>query len=92
MSMLRNAPEINEKFVSWYREIFKDGKISLKSKELIAVAVSVANGCVPCYKHHLEKARQQGWSDDEIREAIAVAEVVSVGRIRNVTLDAEKAK
>ena len=90
--MLRNSPEINEKFVGWYREIFKDGKISLRTKELIAVAVALANGCVSCYVHHLKKAKEQGWSDEEIREAIAVAEIIPAGSIRNTILDAEKSE
>ncbi|MGB9592038.1 MAG: carboxymuconolactone decarboxylase family protein, partial [Candidatus Kryptoniota bacterium] len=41
-------------------------------------------GCEPCYETHLEKAKKLGNTDDEIREAIAVAEVVASGKIRMI--------
>jgi len=80
--MLKIIPEINQKFVDFYRQVFKDGVLSLKTKELIAAAVSLAAGCEPCYETHLEKAKKLGNTDEEIREAIAVAEVVASGKIR----------
>jgi len=80
--MLKTIPEINQKFVDFYREVFKDGVLSIKSKELIAVAVSLGAGCEPCYETHLEKAKKLGNSDEEIREAIAVAELVAAGKVR----------
>jgi AhpD family alkylhydroperoxidase len=80
--MLKIIPGINQKFVDFYREVFKDGVLSIKSKELIAVAVSLGAGCEPCYETHLEKAKKLGNSDEEIREAIAVAELVAAGKVR----------
>jgi len=80
--MLKSLPEINQKFVDFYRGVFKDGVLTLKQKELIAVAVSLGAGCEPCYETHLEKARKLGNTDEEIREAIAVAEVVASGKVR----------
>ena len=80
--MFKSIPEINQKFVDFYRQVFKDGVLSLKTKELIAVAVSLGAGCEPCYETHLEKARKLGNSEEEIREAIAVAELVAAGKVR----------
>jgi len=80
--MLKTIPEINQKFVDFYRQVFKDGVLSLKLKELIALAVSLGAGCEPCYETHLEKAKKLGNSDEEIREAIAVAELVAAGKVR----------
>jgi len=80
--MLKTNSEINQKFVDFYREVFKDGVLTLKQKELIAVAVSLGAGCEPCYETHLEKARKLGNTNEEIREAIAVAEVVASGKVR----------
>ena len=81
-NMLKTITGINQKFVDFYREVFKDGILSLKQKELIAVAVSLGAGCEPCYETHLEKAKKLGNTDEEIREAIAVAEVVASGKVR----------
>jgi AhpD family alkylhydroperoxidase len=80
--MLKSNPDVNQKFVDFYRQVFKDGALSLKSKELIALAVSLGAGCEPCYETHLEKARKLGNTDEEIREAIAVAELVAAGKVR----------
>jgi AhpD family alkylhydroperoxidase len=80
--MLKSNPEINQKFVDFYRGVFKDGVLTLKQKELIALAVSLGAGCEPCYETHLEKAKKLGNTNEEIREAIAVAEVVAAGKVR----------
>ena len=88
--MLKLGPEINQCFMNFYHEVFKDGKLSLKTKELIALAASLAAGCQPCYKAHMEKAKQAGNTDEEIREAIAVAEVLSSGKIRMMVYSVDK--
>ena len=80
--MLKSNPDVNQKFVDFYRQVFKDGALSLKSKELIALAVSLGAGCEPCYETHLEKALKLGNTNEEIREAIAVAELVAAGKVR----------
>ena len=80
--MLKSNPEINQIFVDFYRQVFKDGVLTLKQKELIALAVSLGAGCEPCYETHLEKAKKLGNTDEEIREAIAVAELVAAGKVR----------
>lgn len=80
--LLKTNAEVNQKFVDFYRQVFKDGVLTLKQKELIAVAVSLGAGCEPCYETHLEKAKKLGNSEEEIREAIAVAEVVAAGKVR----------
>ena len=90
--MLKACPEINKKFVDFYHEVFQEGALSLKVKELLAVAVSLAAGCEPCYGAHLEKAKRLGNTDGEIREAIAVAEIVACGKIRMMVQSSEQNK
>ncbi|RME31378.1 MAG: hypothetical protein D6793_12280 [Thermoflexia bacterium] len=43
--MLELRPELNEKFVAWYRAIFAEGVLDRKTKELIGIAASLAAGC-----------------------------------------------
>lgn len=50
-----------------------------KTKELIAVGTSVGAHCQPCLAYHVGKARELGISDEEIREAIAVGQMVEKG-------------
>jgi AhpD family alkylhydroperoxidase len=45
-----------------------------KAKELVAIAASVAGRCQPCFRHHLNKAKELGISEVDIREAADLAE------------------
>jgi AhpD family alkylhydroperoxidase len=47
-----------------------------RTKELAAIAASVAGRCQPCFKHHLGKALELGIDEDEIKEIITLAERV----------------
>ncbi|MFH1267192.1 MAG: carboxymuconolactone decarboxylase family protein [Planctomycetota bacterium] len=50
-----------------------------RTKELIAVGASVTANCQPCFEYHVENARQYGADEEDIREAVAVAQVVRKG-------------
>lgn len=50
-----------------------------KTKELIAVGSSVGAHCQPCLTYHVNKAKEIGIDEDEIREAIAVGHMVEKG-------------
>jgi AhpD family alkylhydroperoxidase len=47
--------------------------LTLTEKELVAVGTSVAAGCKPCTRYHLQEVRKTEASDAEIRRAIAQA-------------------
>ncbi len=49
------------------------------TKELIAIGASIAAHCQPCLTAHVDKARNLGIGDDEIREAIEVGATVRRG-------------
>jgi AhpD family alkylhydroperoxidase len=44
-----------------------------KEKELVAVAASIASGCVPCTMHHTKAVRESGASEAEVLGAIRIA-------------------
>lgn len=50
--------------------------LTYKEKELANVGASVATGCKPCTHYHLNKVREAGASDKEIRQAISDAMAV----------------
>ena len=56
-----------------------------KTKELIAIAVSAANGCEYCVAAHSASARQAGVTDEEITAAIEVAAMMSMYNTFNKT-------
>jgi len=47
------------------------------AQELIGIAAAVAGHCRPCLEYHLAEARGLGVSDDQIREAVKLAEAIS---------------
>ena len=56
--------------------------ITYKEKELAAVGISVAAGCVPCTNYHIKEVGNAGATDDEIRKAIADAKCVGESALK----------
>lgn len=48
-------------------------------EELVAIGAAVTANCVPCLRHHLEKARQAGAEEPEIRSAVRVGRLIRKG-------------
>jgi len=50
-----------------------------RTKELIAIGASVGAHCQPCLTYHVEKAREMGIDDADIRVAIETGHMVEKG-------------
>jgi AhpD family alkylhydroperoxidase len=50
--------------------------LSDRDKELVAIGAAIASNCVPCIEYHVPAARKTGLDDDEIKEAISLADKV----------------
>jgi len=59
--------------------IMKDGALSHKTKELIALACTHITQCPYCIDGHAKAAKEAGATEAEIAEAIMVAVAVSIG-------------
>jgi AhpD family alkylhydroperoxidase len=46
----------------------RPGKVDGKTKRLIALALSIAERCEPCFKSHFQSALAEGITRDEIEE------------------------
>jgi AhpD family alkylhydroperoxidase len=73
------APEAFKGFLALDDAVFKDGAISLKYKELMAVAVALTTQCPYCIEVHAEKARKAGATEQELAEATLVAAALRAG-------------
>ena len=58
-----------------------------KTKELIIIAVSAANGCTYCLDAHRSAALMMGASDEDISGAIEVAAAISLFNTFNKAID-----
>ena len=47
--------------------------LTQKEKELVAIAASIASGCVPCTTHHIKAVREAGASEAETLGATRIA-------------------
>ena len=55
---------------------YRPGALDTKTKELLGLVASAVLRCDACVTYHLETAVDEGWSDDEIVDALNVALVV----------------
>lgn len=53
--------------------------MDVRIEELIAIGASITTTCKPCLEYHVAKARENGASDQEINEAVAVGKMVRKG-------------
>lgn len=67
------APEVMEAWSHFSKTVFKEGELSEKTKQLIAVAVAHVTQCPYCIRSHTRQAMRVGASKAEIMEAIWVA-------------------
>ena len=65
-------------------------KLDDRTMELIAVGASITASCQPCLEYHAGKASQNGATDDEVAEAIAVGKMVRGGGANEMDRFAER--
>ena len=51
-------------------------ELSRREQSLVALGAAIASNCVPCVEYHIPGARRVGLSDDEIDQALAIADKV----------------
>lgn len=73
------APDQVKAFRKFSKEVFKEGALDEKTKQLIAVASAHITQCPYCIKGHTKQAKQKGATNEEIMEAIWVASEMRAG-------------
>lgn len=72
-------PHIWDGFSKMHAEAVRDGALSGKTKELMALAIGVTQRCDGCIAYHARAAAGQGATEDEVAEALGVAILMSGG-------------
>ena len=82
-AQLRNlrsgAPEVMKAFANIAQSALAPKALDRKTKELIAVGISVAIRCDDCIGFHVKAALEQGASQQEVTEALATAIYMGAG-------------
>ena len=55
---------------------YMEGKLSVKTKEMLGLVASMVLRCDDCIKYHLEKCKQAGVTTEEMYEVFAVGNIV----------------
>lgn len=71
--------KVYKAFGEMERLTYCDGSLSKKTKELIAIGISIVTNCESCMEWHIKQAIDDGASRDEIIEAINVGIEMSGG-------------
>lgn len=72
-------PAVMEAFTGLHKAAVATGALDTKTKELMALAISITARCDDCIAHHTQDALEAGASKEEIAEAIGVAILMGGG-------------
>ena len=50
--------------------------LTSRDRELVVLGAAIASNCIPCTEHHVPEARKAGLTDEEIAEAVSLADTV----------------
>jgi AhpD family alkylhydroperoxidase len=70
--LLKLKSKVYRAFLKMEEAAYADGALNRKSKELIAVGISVVINCESCMQWHIEQAASAGASLEEVLEAVDV--------------------
>ncbi len=70
--LLSLKSKVYEAFLQMQNAAFCDGALPKKTKELIALGISVVIDCESCMKWHIEQAAKAGANEQEVLEAVEV--------------------
>jgi len=66
-------PQLVEAYHEFTGECFKEGSLSAKHKQLIALGIALFSNNEVCTYYHVQEAISKGASADEVLEAVGVA-------------------
>ena len=72
-ALYKAIPETMTAFQGLMKAASKDGALSAKTKELMALAIAIATRCEGCIVFHVHNAIRRGAARAEVAETIAVA-------------------
>jgi len=75
----RAVPDVYKGFGELHRAAFADGALDTRTKELIALAIGVVQGCDGCIASHGQAAARAGATRQQAAEAIGVTFLMNGG-------------
>jgi 4-carboxymuconolactone decarboxylase len=77
----KDAPELAKSFFDWYGKVFAAGELTVREKNLIALAVAHAVKCPYCIDAYTCASLESGCGKGELTEAVHVAAAITGGAV-----------
>jgi len=77
--MKAEIPDTTQGFAGLFGKVMKDGALTVREKELIAIGIGVAIHCEPCIRGHVQNCLDSGATRQQVLEAASVAVVMAGG-------------
>jgi ribonuclease HI len=74
--VLEGAPLAIRRFFALDHDVYDDGVLPKKTKDLLGLTASTVLRCNDCIAHHLKEATASGGTREEIAEALGIALLV----------------
>jgi len=78
-NMGEDAPQLWDKFMAYYSQVFADGALTAKEKALIALGVAHAVQCPYCIDSYAKTLLEMGVNQEQMIEAVHVAAAIRGG-------------
>lgn len=75
----KERPETGSAFTNLHRATMGAGALTVREKELIALAIGIATRCVDCIGYHVQGAIKAGATRDDVADTISVAVMMGGG-------------
>ena len=75
------TPELKALYMQFYKATYGESRLSIKTKEFVAIGAALTSGCKGCLEGHLKKAKKHGATSEEIAEVIAITLGVAAATI-----------
>jgi AhpD family alkylhydroperoxidase len=74
--LLSYADMTTKRFMSIDSQVYREGILDRKTKEMLGLVASLVLRCDDCVKYHLDTCRKLGVTDGEMMEALSIGLVV----------------
>ncbi|MFO0873136.1 MAG: carboxymuconolactone decarboxylase family protein [Phycisphaerales bacterium] len=73
------APEVVRAFGTFFQSLMREGALTVREKELVALGIGLAARCEGCIFSHVEKCLKAGATCEQILEVAGVAVMMGGG-------------
>jgi len=74
--ILKEGSLNTKRFFALDNDVYKNGKLPAKVKELLGLVASIVLRCNDCILYHIDKCIEHGYTNEELYEALDVALIV----------------